>query len=433
MNQTGLRLDQAPPLLVPLRFFLTAPLFPVLAAAYLAWHGPEALATRWSPALLVLTHLLTLGFLAQVMVGAMMQLLPVLAGAPIARPGLVGRAVHIPLTLGALVLWAGLTVHAGLLPIAVLLLGGGFAVFIFAAAHSLLRAGSGHPTIPAMRLALTALALTVALGLGLGLAHGGLIGWPLQNALTDMHLAWGLLGWVGLLVMGVAYQVVPMFQLTPQYPPWMQRWLAPAVFAALILWSLSRALAPQAAGLTFFLGATLAFGLAAFALMTLRLQSRRKRRLPDVTANFWRLGMGCLLLAVALWLLTQRVAIPRREWLLGMLFIVGFAASVIQGMLYKIVPFLLWLHLRARSIRGALPNMKEILPDRRTMPQFWIHAAAVVLLAATALAPRWFLYPAAGITALSFAWLGWNLLSAYRVFRRVVRAASADGVLRTED
>ena len=43
------------------------------------------IATRWSPAALAATHLLTVGFLGQIMVGALLQLLPVLAGVPLPR------------------------------------------------------------------------------------------------------------------------------------------------------------------------------------------------------------------------------------------------------------------------------------------------------------------------------------------------------------
>jgi hypothetical protein len=41
MNPVGLSLEQAPPFDAPLRFFLTAPAFLVLAAMVLLWHGPE--------------------------------------------------------------------------------------------------------------------------------------------------------------------------------------------------------------------------------------------------------------------------------------------------------------------------------------------------------------------------------------------------------
>ena len=73
-------------------------------------------------------------------------------------------------------------------------------------------------TARAMRLAALMLAATVLLGLILLSNHA--FGWWLQarETLADLHLTWGLLGWVGILIVGVAYQVVPMFQLTPAYP-----------------------------------------------------------------------------------------------------------------------------------------------------------------------------------------------------------------------
>src|SRR4030065_613034 len=50
MGASDLRLDQAPPFTVPLRFFLTAPWFALLAAALLAWQGPRGPAPRRAPA-----------------------------------------------------------------------------------------------------------------------------------------------------------------------------------------------------------------------------------------------------------------------------------------------------------------------------------------------------------------------------------------------
>ena len=46
MIPAGLSLEQAPPLDVPLRFFLTAPWFLVLAAALSLWQGPAIFASE---------------------------------------------------------------------------------------------------------------------------------------------------------------------------------------------------------------------------------------------------------------------------------------------------------------------------------------------------------------------------------------------------
>jgi hypothetical protein len=81
-------------------FFLTAPLFALLAGMLLLWSGPDLFASRWTPAALALTHLISAGFMLQVMLGAMIQILPVVAGANIAQPLLLATLVHAALTLG---------------------------------------------------------------------------------------------------------------------------------------------------------------------------------------------------------------------------------------------------------------------------------------------------------------------------------------------
>jgi hypothetical protein len=433
VSAAGLRLDQAPPFSVPMRFFLTAPLFALLATAVLAWHGPAALASRWTPALLAVTHLFTLGFLAMVMLGALLQLLPVLAGSPVMRPRRVGAVVHVLLILGTLSLSFGfLGAQTMLLRAALVFLGAGFVVFLAAAGASLARANSDNPAVRPMRLALLGLALTAALGIGLGLRLSGSSAGIAAGAWTDVHLGWGLIGWVGLLIIGVACQVVPMFQLTPAYPARLMRGLPGFVFIVLLAWSLSAVFAARnalLAGAAGLLSLLLGLGLAGFALATLWLQHKRRRRLADVTLYFWRLAMLSLLACVIMAML--RAAGfgngSRIPLLLGAWMIVGFASSAIHGMLYKIVPFLAWLHLHeSRDRRQAVPSLKEILPDARTLPHLGIHALALLLMSAALLdpGPRIF-YPAAAALALSYAWLGWNLYSARARYRRVVKTARA--------
>lgn len=421
MSQTSnLSLDQAPPLSVPLRFFLTAPLFALAAAAVMVWQGAALFDSRWNPAMLGITHLLTLGFMAMVMLGAVMQMLPVVAGTPVSRPARVAALIHTLVTGGIVALCVGLIFTVPLaLKIALPLLGGALLLFAALVVFTLRRAMPQNMTARAMRLAALMLAATVLLGLILLSNHA--FGWWLQarEPLSDLHLVWGLLGWVGLLVIGVAYQVVPMFQLTPAYPAKLARWLTPALFGLLLALVPALYLPP----LRFALELLLAAGFALFALTTLRLQAQRRRKLPDVSLNFWRIGLGSLLLAIALWLAAQMFpalrAMPRYDILLGALMIVGFAMSVINGMLYKIVPFLIWFHLQTR--RGAhglpAPNVREILPEARTRPQLWLHFVALATLLAAIISPILFTTPAALLFGASNLWLWLNLVAASRVYR----------------
>ena len=218
MNSAGLSYEQAPPFDVPLRFFLTAPWFLLLAAALVLWQGPAIFSSRWLPATLALTHLLTLGFMAQVMLGALLQILPVVVGVAVPRPRLTAALIHIPLTLGALALpIAFLSGHPLWFHPALGLLGLSFGVALIVIHLALWRAPVASGTVVALRCALVALLITI----GLGLSLGGYFGWGLNLpviALTHMQAAWGLVGWTALLVSGVAYLVVPIVNITPPYP-----------------------------------------------------------------------------------------------------------------------------------------------------------------------------------------------------------------------
>ena len=424
MNSAGLSLEQAPPFSVPLRFFLTAPWFLALAALLLLWQGPEVFASRWLPATLTLTHLLTIGFMAQVMLGALLQMLPVVVGVVVPRPRLTAALIHIPLTLGALALAAAfLNGNPIWFQGALGLLGLGFGAALIAVHLALWRAPVVSGTVIALRCALGALMVTV----GLGLSLGGFFGWGFTLpvvVVTHLHTAWGLVGWTTLLVAGVAYQVVPMFQITPPYPSAFVRGFAPLMAVLLAAWS---ALAfggwEMAARLT---GAVLALGVALFAVTTLRLLTQRRRKIGDPTLACWRTSMASLLTGALLWLLTpwsQTLArAPQVEWLLGILPIFGFAVAVINGMLYKIVPFLAWFHLQAQLLgRAKVPTMKQLLPDAAIRRQFWVYLAALLLLLAAAVHPPVFTYPAALALGGTGVWLGVNLMGVWWIYRRVLQ------------
>ncbi len=427
-----LSLEQAPPISVPLRFFLTAPLFGLVAAITLLWLGTDAWTTRWSAGVMAVTHLMTLGFLAMVMFGALMQILPVVAGAPVTHVRAVSTVVHMLLVAGTLALCGGFLLgRAALMRLALLLLAGAFAIFIVATAGSLRRARAAAASVRGMRLSVAA--LTVAVGLGLLLGGTRAWGWPgALPKLTALHLAWGLLGWVGLLVVSIAFQVVPMFQTTPPYPAILTTRLTRTIFVALLLWSAAQWFSGHSSfwGIAAnVLGSVLAVGYAVFAGSTLALQRKRRREAPDVTVWFWRVGMASLTACALLWLAgmfrSWATATPY-EFTWGILAILGFGVSVINGMLYKIVPFLVWLHLQASATgRGRLPNMKEIVPDAHARFQFWLHLVALLLLVAAAWMPRWLALPAA--TALGFSslvlWL--NLAGAYRLYVRIAAGAPA--------
>ena len=435
--QPTLSFEQAPPISVPYRFFLTAPLFGVLAGLILAWYGAEAMTSRWSSGALAMTHLIVVDFMLQAMVGSLLQIVAVVAGANIWRPVLVATVVHPLITAGAVMLASAFVLAQ---PFLFIMAAGVFAIalgfFLTVMFLALLRTPATGMPIHVLRLALLGLLLTVILGftlaVSLGLEDESL---PL-GLLVNVHVAWGLGGWALMLVIGVSYLVVPMFQLTPAYPAWLTRALPLTLFVVLCLWSLQIGAGggePQSwqrwVGLAGVLVA------AVYGATTLWLQARRRRRLVDATFLFWRVAMGSLIAYAASWLLFMLWpalgAEPRTALWLGVLALPGVFLSVIIGMLYKIMPFLNWLHLqRIGDARTPPPNMKQMIAEKNVNRQMWLHFAALALLLAAVLWPPLAL-PAGLLFAASCALLEWNLVGAarrYEQFRLRILATVAGRV-----
>jgi hypothetical protein len=428
----NLSFDQAPPIDVPLRFLLTAPWFGVAAGLLLAWSGEAAVASRWTPEALAVTHLLVVGYLLQAMTGALFQFVPVAAGGNVWRPRLVAALIHPAYVVAAGLLVAGfLASNGGLLRVAAALFLPTAALHVAVVGTALLRTSARGATIAALRVAVAGLAVTVALGAGLAEGLAGSHGWPLI-AMTNVHAAWGLGGWALMLVLGVSCFVVPMFQLTPQYPAGFARWAPVVLVGVLLAWS-SQLVDAGAEWLPVVWLAGLGVA-AAYAGVTLWLQARRRRRIADPTFHFFRGAMICLLAAfvsgLAMVLVPALGDEPAAAWWLGVLVIAGTFVSLINGMAYKIVPFLCWLHLqRLAGIGGTVPNMREIAPERQQQLQLGLHFTAVaLLLLATFYAEA--MAPAGAAFAASSAWLGWNLIGAVRRYRDFRGRGCASGASR---
>ena len=418
--QALLSFDRSPPLAAPLRFFLTAPAFAIVAGLLVLSTGADGIASRWTPAVLALTHLIAAGFMLQVMLGAMLQIMPVVAGANMARPLRVAFVVHAAITLGAFLLCAAfITFWPVLFKLAALFLGAGLLVFIVAAALALRGLGAGNPTLTGLKHALAGLTATLVMGLAMSASLGWSLDLPLIQ-LADLHLGWGFVAWGTVLLAAVGYLVVPMFQLTPAYPGWFERWFSLSALAAAALWTIAEAflwggLATALAGLLVALAAL-------FAVLTLKIQRRSKRARFDATQQLWRVAMISALAAAALWTASRLLPIVA-EWAAwplacGVLVLFGAFMSVIVGMLYKIVPFLIWLHLQNRGQgRVAAPNMKKIIAERDMDRQALAHLVSCLLLLLAACWPAAFVYPAGLGLIVANGWLMRNLFAAVAVYR----------------
>ncbi|MCS0615311.1 hypothetical protein NX783_21435 [Massilia kyonggiensis] len=405
-----------PPPTVPLAFLLAAPWFGVAAGGVVAWHGAAVFASRWTGPALAAVHLVTLGFLTMTMAGSLLQMLPAVAGLALRGTSRLAAWSCPLLAAGAALLAAAfLSGQARLFA-----LGGGVLLAAFVALLACLlptlsqrtRAAAVVHIAGGMRAAVAALLACVVAGL---LLAGWLAGGPAVPVLplVDTHAALGLAGWIVPLVMAVSFQVIPMFQATDPFPPFAARLLVPLLLLALAGWIAGRWLdapwrtVPALAGAAVV---TVYAGLAAALLL------RRERTRTAAGTRYWLLSLAAL--AGAAWLFAWPGDAPAP--LVGVCFLAGCAMSVVNGMLYRIVPFLVWHHLRARLPPDvAAPKFAELIPPARQRTQCRWHAAAVAVLLAACVVPT--LASVAGLLlALACLRLGLDLAAPVLRHRRAL-------------
>ncbi|WP_145958562.1 hypothetical protein [Vibrio tapetis] len=420
---TGLNFDAIPAISSPIRFYLTAPVFALLAAMLIALHGETLWLSRWMPATLAITHLIALGVMAMVMIGSLFQVMPVLCGAAIPITGWTLHLFHATFASGVLALAAAfLGWLSFLLPF--VLLGLSLGYFTLTLAWLLITQAKGEQTRMPIMLAIVALIL-----IGLTLLSGYL--WDFMpvtgKVLTNLHAGFGSFGWVMLLVMAVSFQVIPMFHVTPSFS---KRWRN-ALIAMLTMGLICASIGTLSEAFEVTLsGGWLLCIAATFLYCIITLERLTKRKLPDVVINYWQIGLSNLMLACVL-LLWLVLPISRPEWailwqtklevLLGFLFGFGFVLAIIQGMLLKIVPFLISLHLQRLMMKNPmamipLPDHYQLISRVRMKRQFYCYLA---LLGALWLA---FLLPVATPLIAVFLATNWlaiayNLCGAIAQFR----------------
>ncbi len=359
MIPRGLSLLQAPPFSVIARFFITFPLFGVLSSilafSYLI-KEPFNL-----PALV---HTFTLGLMASVMLGALFQMLPVVAGAVIENPLPKAEISHLSLVLGTLLLIFGFLSGQSLaLWGSLLLLAGGLYFTAFLMFFKLIKLKSYTPTSKGMKFALGLFTVGISCGVLMVLSLLGTVNLN-YGFFLNAHISFLLFGWVCLLIASVAFQVIEMFFVTPPYPKNFSNLFPLATTFFVLLNTFFE---------SFFTKILISLLFLSFAVLTIERLLKRRRKIPDPLISLWYLGMGFLLMAMILYPFTDKYEI----FLLFLLLFGNFALSVIMAMSYRIIPFLVWFHLSAEG--SEAPTMYEIIKPSWIWFNYRVHLIASFL------------------------------------------------------
>ncbi len=409
-NQNGLSLDQAPPISVVLRFFLSGSLFGILAGIFILFfqnnifniHSPEAL---------TLTHTFTLGIMLSFMFAALFQMLPVIAGVTLKFPIKKAQLLQYPFILGVItLLFAFNFTHAWIFMLASALLGASILYIVIIMLKNLLKLPNHSASSKGMSLTLISLAMVILLAFYLTATLSSFNEGSYYLQVREAHFSFGLFGWIALLIISISFQVIEMFYVTPAYPKFVSGYLPLKIVALL---TLGLIISFFIENIWVLIDIFLALILTGYALITLKRLTQRKRPLTDATVWFWRLGLSALILSmlsILITLFSDNTLFSK----LSYIFFATFALSIVFAMFYKIVPFLTWFHLNSQGYFTA-PMMHEVIHPKTAKKHLYIHIATIVTFIISLFLPQ-FIILAGLLTTLSFGWMTWQIIHAWRLY-----------------
>ena len=347
------------------------------------------------PETLLVVHLVAIGWLSLLMLGALFQFVPVLTARPLHSDRTAG-IVLLGLLAGLIALAAGflrlagvITVDLPFFQVATALLGVSFAAAIYTLGRTLDRAAS--PGLPARFVAvgLVSLAATVMLGV----IFAGVLGGGVEATLlleiaaagVPLHAVAGLGGWLTFTAMGVSYRLFAMFMLAPELDRASTRWVYRLGAVALGVTVVGGgAGAAAGANLAPILGAAGILAVAALALYgfdVVHLYRRRLRRNIELNSRMAVCALASLAAAVTLAVVTAALG-SFEDHVDAVVFLVAFGWLTGLGLakLYKIIAFLTWLECYGPVLgKTATPRVQDLVDERRALPWFVAYFVATGL------------------------------------------------------
>ena len=398
----------APSVGLPLSFILTG-LLALSAGVLWLVIRPSLLASyHYNQYVIAVTHLFVLGWICSVVMGAMYQLVPValetrLYSEKLARWQFAFHCVGFIGMVWMFYTWNMKQVgHFGCV------LGLGVCLFVFNLVQTLRRVPKWNVTAAAVAAALGWISLAICAGLSIATAKclneletssvSTASVAPLLHGLRSLgafmshfepisamhaHAHLGLLGCFLMLIVGVSYKLIPMFTLSE-----VQNRTRAAASIVLLNVGLGGAfvaiLLHSSWKLLFTILLLVALGLYGWELAAILRQ--RKRRALDWGIKYFLTAVAllCPLSILALVLswprLPLNVLTGQLENLYGFVGLLGVISFAIVGMLYKIIPFLVWYKSYSRQIgRAQVPALADLYSGRWQVVGYWAYLAGLAV------------------------------------------------------
>lgn len=353
---------QLPPRLLPVLYFGAAHVALVFAFAAVVLDPRGASGFFYHARMLAILHLVTLGWITASILGSLYLVGPIAlrmslpatwldyAACALVLTGIAGMATHFWIQEYGGMAWSAIAVGTGIIVVGVQV--------VRRLRHATLpRAVSAHIVLAFSNILGAA---TLGVLIGFDKAYHFLPGFVIANVFAHAHLA--ALGWATMMVVGVAYRLLPMV-LPAAMPSGPRLWISAVLLqtgvSGLFVTLLRRG--PFA----WIFALTIVGGLAAFLWQVVWMLRRRRPpppglRRPDPAvlhagASFASLAIASVL-GVWLTIAEPSASTLRVAMAYGVFGLVGFLAQMVVGMEGRLLPIFAWYWAWANSgYKGPVP------------------------------------------------------------------------------
>jgi hypothetical protein len=272
--------------------------------------------------------------------------------------------------------------------------------------------------------AVLSLLILLGTGLSLALAYSGVMLLERQSAL-GLHVSFAAYGFMGLLVMGFSYILVPMFALSDNAAPgWAGLSLGLALAALVLALLVLLGALPMPLLAVSVAAGGLAFLIHVF-LMEAALRSGMRQGL-GTSFVLVRMGWGALAASFAMALALELDWPIHHGALLFGILLIGGLLTLLLGMLSRIVPFLAAMHAGTGMRRPPTPSKMTV--QRALDVHLYSHVLALLLLLLGSwLDSLWLLYGGAAAGTLGACAYAHFFVSAWRRMSQLLPKKGAPG------
>ncbi len=381
--------------LLPLQFLITG-ILALLVGTVLVVAYPDVLATyHYNQRVIALTHLFNLGWITSVIMGAAYQLAPVALETKLFSERLARWHYWFHLAGFVGMVWMFWIWNMAMVGAFGSVLSLGVALFVYNIARTLAKAPRRSVTWSGIVFSLSWLSLTVLAGLYQAATKFWGFGSFDPIARMHAHAHLGVIGFFLTMMIGVSFKLIPMFSLGEVQSEARARWS---------LWLLNTGLTGVVIAILYhsatkpIFAGVVASGVVLYGVELRAIVSARKRRALDWGVRYFLTAVGLLVPVAALGLLLSWPMLKaakvtgQLENVYGFLAIIGVVTLALMGMLYKIIPFLVWYARYSPEVgHKKTPALNDLYSARLQCWGYWIFISGLgTSLLATGLGnPHW--------------------------------------------